>query len=81
MISEVEADMMIPPSKESSKELRDIIITEPTYIKSFDNSHVYAICKCPVSTDYGIIIDKQYTHPSWYRFKCTKCGLEGEVWG
>lgn len=59
----------------------DIIITEPTHIKSRDKSHVYAICECPVSTDYGIVIKKQYVYPSWYRFKCTKCGLEGKVWG
>lgn len=68
---------MIP----SSKELEDKIVTEPTYIKSRDESHVYAICECAVSTDYAIVINKQCSHPSWYRFKCTKCGLEGKVWG
>lgn len=59
----------------------EIIITKPTYIESHDDSHVYAVCKCPVTTNYGIVIKKQYTHSSWYKFKCIKCGLEGKVRG
>ena len=60
------------------------IITQPQPISSVDNSnndYVFAVCKCPVLMDHGIIIDKRI-HKSdngVYKFKCEKCGLEGEV--
>ena len=39
---------------------------------------VYAICKCPVTTEYGIKMPK-IKGKDVYPFECSVCGCKGEV--
>lgn len=57
----------------------NVIISEPEEIK--DDNYIYAVCECPVLSNYGIKIAKRQrtTDSKEYRFKCKKCGLEGVV--
>jgi len=60
----------------------NVYVTEPKLLAKYTNNSRYkfAVCKCPIPADYGIVIDSykyKCDRPHQYRFKCTKCGLEG----
>ena len=60
----------------------DIYVTEPKLLTKYTNNprYKFAVCRCPVTTDYGIVIDSnecKCERPNEYRFRCTRCGVEG----
>lgn len=59
----------------------DVWVDEGKVLGNFED-YVIAICQCPLPFPAGIMIPKSFKNDNgWYSFKCTKCGLEGQVYG
>ena len=67
------------------------IVKPERYVKHYENGefeylkdpnkYVFALCRCSLNLSFGICIPKTSTSPRDYSFKCSKCGLEGIVYG